>query len=68
VTTFVPEEGLSRTLAAGRFLFPLEASHVYSRLRMHELHADFPEADAGQGLRASSKPSRLPRWPRCSSS
>jgi decaprenylphospho-beta-D-ribofuranose 2-oxidase len=47
----VPEEGLSRTLTVGRFFFPLEASHVYGRLRMHELHAVFPEADAGQGLR-----------------
>jgi decaprenylphospho-beta-D-ribofuranose 2-oxidase len=47
----VPDEGLSRTLAAGRFFFPLESSHVYSRLRMHELHAVFPEADAGKGLR-----------------
>jgi decaprenylphospho-beta-D-ribofuranose 2-oxidase len=47
----VPEEGLSRTLAAGRFFFPLEASRVYGRLRMYELHAVFPEADGGQGLR-----------------
>jgi decaprenylphospho-beta-D-ribofuranose 2-oxidase len=47
----VPNEGLSRTLAAGRFFFPLESNHVYTHLRMHELHAVFPEADAGKGLR-----------------
>lgn len=47
----VPERGLARTLDAGRFFFPLDASHVYARLRMHELHAVFPEADAGRGLR-----------------
>jgi decaprenylphospho-beta-D-ribofuranose 2-oxidase len=47
----VPDGGLSRTLAAGRFFFPLESGHVYSHLRMHELHAVFPEADAGKGLR-----------------
>ena len=47
----VPEQGRSRTLDAHRFFFPLDASHVYTRLRMHELHAVFPEADAGRGLR-----------------
>jgi decaprenylphospho-beta-D-ribofuranose 2-oxidase len=47
----VPEAGRSGTLAAGRFFFPLEASHVYTHLRMHELHAVFPESDAGKGLR-----------------
>ncbi len=47
----VPAQGLSRTLDAARFLFPLDASHVYTRVRMHELHAVFPESDAGRGLR-----------------
>lgn len=47
----VPEQGLARTLDADRFFFPLEASHVYTRIRMRELHAVFPEADAGRGLR-----------------
>lgn len=47
----VPAQGLTRTIAAGRYLFPLDASQIYTRLRMHELHAVFPELDAGRGLR-----------------
>jgi decaprenylphospho-beta-D-ribofuranose 2-oxidase len=47
----VPEQGVARTIDAGRFFFPLDGSHVYTRLRMHEMHAVFPEADAGRGVR-----------------
>jgi len=41
----------TRTLDVGRYFFPLDASRVYAALRLYELHAVFPEADAGRGVR-----------------
>jgi decaprenylphospho-beta-D-ribofuranose 2-oxidase len=46
-----PAQGTTRTLDVARVLFPLEANPIYGRLRLRELHAVFPESDAGAGLR-----------------
>ncbi len=47
----VPAQGMTRTLDVARVLFPLDANSLYGRLRLRELHAVFPEIDAGAGLR-----------------
>src|SRR5262245_26062651 len=59
----VPAQGITRTLDVARVLFPLDTNRLYDRLRLRELHAVFPEIDAGAGVRrilATVAESRVP--------